>query len=123
MNVMLIGYGAISREVLKHIGADEPARISAILVRPARLDETRLGIALHKGPEGPIPDGCFYTGTSHPRGLDSRYAEIGFVCRGQILGSGRAIRSWPKRGGGVLCRCRCWTGTRMCSTKGDRTPG
>ena len=30
-------------------------------------------------------------GTSHQRGLDSRYAEIGFVCRGQILGSGRAI--------------------------------
>lgn len=44
MNVMLIGYGAISREVLKHIGADEPARISAILVRPARLDETRAGL-------------------------------------------------------------------------------
>lgn len=56
-----------------------------------RLDKTRLGIALHKGPEGPIPADCFYTGTEHPRGLDSRYAEIGFICRGQILGSGRAI--------------------------------
>lgn len=56
-----------------------------------RLDETRLGIRLHEGPEGPIPEGCFYTGTGHPRGLDSRYAEIGFICRGQILGSGRAI--------------------------------
>ena len=56
-----------------------------------RLDETRLGIRLHEGPEGLIPEGCFYTGTSHPRGLDSRYAEIGFICRGQILGSGRAI--------------------------------
>ncbi|KEO89718.1 conjugal transfer protein TraF [Erythrobacter longus] len=56
-----------------------------------RLEETSLGIALHKGPEGPIPEDCFYTGTNHPRGLDSRYAEIGFVCRGQILGSGRAI--------------------------------
>lgn len=56
-----------------------------------RLEETSLGIGLHKGPEGPIPEDCFYTGTSHPRGLDSRYAEIGFVCRGQILGSGRAI--------------------------------
>ncbi len=44
MNVMLIGYGAISREVLKHIRADEPARISAILVRPARLDETRAAL-------------------------------------------------------------------------------
>jgi conjugal transfer pilin signal peptidase TrbI len=56
-----------------------------------RLEETRLGIPLHKGPEGPIPQDCFYTGTDHPRGLDSRYAEIGFICRGQILGSGRAI--------------------------------
>jgi len=56
-----------------------------------RLEETRLGIPLHKGPEGQIPQDCFYTGTDHPRGLDSRYAEIGFICRGQILGSGRAI--------------------------------
>lgn len=56
-----------------------------------RLDETRLGIMLHQGPEGVIPKGCFYTGTNHPRGLDSRYAQIGFICRGQILGSGRAI--------------------------------
>ncbi|ABC65054.1 S26 family signal peptidase [Erythrobacter litoralis] len=57
----------------------------------ARLEETRLGIPLGKGPEGPIPQDCFYTGTDHPRGFDSRYAEIGFICRGQILGSGRAI--------------------------------
>ena len=56
-----------------------------------RLNRTRLGIALTKGPEGPIPGGCYYTGTGHPRGLDSRYAAIGLVCRGQILGSGRAI--------------------------------
>lgn len=56
-----------------------------------RLEETRLGIPLHKGLDGPIPQDCFYTGTDHPRGLDSRYAEIGFICRGQILGSGRAI--------------------------------
>ena len=56
-----------------------------------RLEVTRLGIPLTRGPEGAIPDNCYYTGTGHPRGLDSRYAEIGFVCRGQILGSGRAI--------------------------------
>lgn len=56
-----------------------------------RLDKTRLGIALHQGPSGPIPDGCYYTGTAHPRGLDSRYAELGWVCRPQIIGSGRAI--------------------------------
>jgi conjugal transfer pilin signal peptidase TrbI len=56
-----------------------------------RLARTRLGITLTRGPEGPVPDNCFYVGTDHPRGFDSRYAEIGFVCRGQILGSGKAI--------------------------------
>ena len=50
------------------------------------LKVTRLGVPLTRGPEGVIPEGCYYTGTSHPRGLDSRYGEIGFVCRGQILG-------------------------------------
>ena len=55
------------------------------------LKVTRLGVPLTRGPEGVIPEGCYYTGTSHPRGLDSRYGEIGFVCRGQILGSGRTI--------------------------------
>ncbi len=57
----------------------------------ARLEVTRLGVPLAPGPEGPIPEGCYYTGTAHPRGLDSRYAAIGFVCEGRILGSGRAI--------------------------------
>ena len=56
-----------------------------------RLARTRLGVPLTKGPEGAIPKGCYYTGTAHPRGLDSRYGAIGFVCRPQILGSGRAI--------------------------------
>jgi aspartate dehydrogenase len=44
MNVLLIGYGAISQEVLKHIGAHEPARITAVLVRPARVEETRAAL-------------------------------------------------------------------------------
>lgn len=56
-----------------------------------RLDQTRLGIVLHQGPSGRIPEDCYYTGTAHARGLDSRYAEIGWVCRLQIIGSGRAI--------------------------------
>ncbi len=41
MNVLLIGHGAIAREVLKHIGVDEPARIAAVLVRPGRIDAVR----------------------------------------------------------------------------------
>lgn len=57
----------------------------------ARLAVTRLGVPLTRGPEGPVPENCFYVGTGHPRGFDSRYAAIGFVCRGQIAGSGRAI--------------------------------
>lgn len=44
MDVMLIGYGAIAQEVLKHVGADEPARIAAILVRPGRVDEVRTAV-------------------------------------------------------------------------------
>lgn len=56
-----------------------------------RLAVTRLGVPLTRGPEGTIPANCYYTGTDHPRGFDSRYGAIGFVCAGQILGSGRAI--------------------------------
>lgn len=56
-----------------------------------RLSRTRLGVALTRGPAGTIPANCYYTGTDHPHGLDSRYGAIGFICAGQILGSGRAI--------------------------------
>lgn len=56
-----------------------------------RVARTRLGVPLTRGPEGVIPQGCYYVGTTHPRGLDSRYGAIGFVCRDRILGSGRAI--------------------------------
>lgn len=37
MKVLLIGYGAIAQEVLKHIGPNDDAEISAILVRPQRV--------------------------------------------------------------------------------------
>jgi conjugal transfer pilin signal peptidase TrbI len=57
----------------------------------ARLQQTRLGLRLSPGAEGVIPHGCYYVGSRHPRGLDSRYAEVGLACRGHILGSGRAI--------------------------------
>ena len=41
MKTLLIGYGAIAQEVLKHIQPGEDAEIAAILVRPGRLDEVR----------------------------------------------------------------------------------
>ncbi len=53
--------------------------------------KTRKGIPLTKGPEGFIPDGCYYVGTPHKHGFDSRYGEIGFICAPRIIGSGRAI--------------------------------
>lgn len=57
----------------------------------ARLAKTRLGLKLSPGHEGVIPRNCYYVGSDHPRGFDSRYAEVGLACRGHILGSGRAI--------------------------------
>lgn len=44
MDVLLIGYGAIAREVLKRLAPDEPARISAVLVRPGRIDAARAAL-------------------------------------------------------------------------------
>ena len=75
-------------DVVAHEGSDVLINSRKVA---ARLTVTRLGVPLTRGPEGVIPEGCFYTGTDHPRGLDSRYGAIGFVCREQILGSGRAI--------------------------------
>jgi conjugal transfer pilin signal peptidase TrbI len=52
---------------------------------------TRLGEPLTPGTTGPIPTGCFFAGTPHKDGFDSRYAEIGLVCQRQILGVGEPI--------------------------------
>lgn len=58
----------------------------------ARLKpRTRRGEALVPGPTGRIPPGCYYLGTAHADGLDSRYADIGFVCANRIIGTGDAI--------------------------------
>ncbi|MCW2351783.1 S26 family signal peptidase [Sphingobium sp. B12D2B] len=52
---------------------------------------TRSGEPLTMGAVGAIPTGCYYAGSPHPDGLDSRYAEIGFICARQIIGVGEAI--------------------------------
>jgi aspartate dehydrogenase len=41
VNVLLIGFGAIAREVLRQLRPDEAARVAAILVRPVRVEEVR----------------------------------------------------------------------------------
>lgn len=52
---------------------------------------TRLGEPLTLGVVGAIPQGCYFAGTPHKDGFDSRYADIGFVCRKQIVGTGEPI--------------------------------
>jgi conjugal transfer pilin signal peptidase TrbI len=52
---------------------------------------TKRGETLLPGPTGRIPERCYYLGTAHPDGFDSRYAEIGFVCADRIVGTGDAL--------------------------------
>lgn len=52
---------------------------------------TRFGEPLAAGPTGTIPRGCYYVGTPHKDGFDSRYAAIGYACAKKIVGVGEAI--------------------------------
>jgi conjugal transfer pilin signal peptidase TrbI len=52
---------------------------------------TRKGLPLIEGPVGRIPKGCYYAGSYHEDGLDSRYAQIGFVCGDRVMGTGVPI--------------------------------
>lgn len=49
------------------------------------------GERLQPGPTGRIPERCYYVGTEHEDGLDSRYADIGFVCVARIIGTGDSV--------------------------------
>ena len=49
------------------------------------------GEPLAPGPTGRIPERCYYLGTEHKDGLDSRYADIGFVCARSIIGTGDSL--------------------------------
>lgn len=46
---------------------------------------------LDPGPLGRIPNGCFYAGSRHRHGFDSRYASIGFICGAQIYGGAQRL--------------------------------
>jgi conjugal transfer pilin signal peptidase TrbI len=52
---------------------------------------TRFGEPLTPGTTGVIPNSCYFAGSPHPDGFDSRYAEIGLVCARQIIGVGEPI--------------------------------
>ncbi|AOH87256.1 type VI secretion protein (plasmid) [Sphingomonas panacis] len=52
---------------------------------------TKSGEPLTPGAVGTVPAGCYYAGSPHKDGFDSRYAEIGFVCGRQIVGVGEPL--------------------------------
>lgn len=47
---------------------------------------TQKGDKLTPGPIGTVPKGCYFAGTPHKDGFDSRYESIGFVCRDRLIG-------------------------------------
>lgn len=49
------------------------------------------GEPLALGPIGVIPRGCFYVGSGHKDGFDSRYAAVGWICMKRVFGTGTAI--------------------------------
>lgn len=52
---------------------------------------SRKGEPLSLGPTGVVPPDCYFVGTPHKDGFDSRYGLIGFVCRKAIVGTGTAV--------------------------------
>ncbi|MDF0544838.1 S26 family signal peptidase [Sphingobium sp. H39-3-25] len=75
-------------DIISHAG-----REVAVNGRPvARMKPfTRFGEPLTPGVTGRVPPGCYFAATPHKDGLDSRYAEIGFVCARQVIGTGEPI--------------------------------
>lgn len=82
-----IVYG-VAGDMVAHAG-----RTVWVAGRPvARIKpRTRAGEPLTPGATGRVPPGCYYAGSPHPDGFDSRYAEIGFVCADAIVGVGEPI--------------------------------
>lgn len=52
---------------------------------------SKSGEPLVAGPTGVIPQNCYYVGSPHKDGFDSRYAAIGYACSNKIVGVGQPI--------------------------------
>ena len=52
---------------------------------------SKRGERLAPGPLGRVPRDCYFMASPHPDGFDSRYADIGFVCDRQIVGTGTVV--------------------------------
>jgi conjugal transfer pilin signal peptidase TrbI len=54
-------------------------------------EKSKKGVVLHPAQSAIIPYGCYYVGTPHIDGFDSRYAEVGLVCARRIIGTARPV--------------------------------
>lgn len=64
--------------------------VNGVRVAPLKPLSKR-GERLRAGPTGVVPKGCYFVATPHPDGFDSRYADIGWVCDKQIVGTGTPV--------------------------------
>ena len=76
--------------VLIHLGPGAPVQAQTVDAG-ALKPRTSKGEPLIAGPTGRIPPGCYFMGSPHKDGFDSRYAAIGFVCSRQVVGVARRV--------------------------------
>lgn len=87
---------AMFAKIVYGVGGDVVTRTGRTFLvngRPVAIakERSRLGEPLALGPTGTIPPGCYFVGTPHKDGLDSRYAGIGWPCAKQLIGTGTPI--------------------------------
>ena len=70
--------------------ADDWVSVNGVRVAHVKKLSKR-GEFLIPGPVGRVPTSCYFMASPHPDGFDSRYADIGWVCPNQIVGTGSAI--------------------------------
>lgn len=81
-------YG-IAGDLVTH-GPDAQVAVNGVNV--ARMKPfTYFHERLIPGPTGPVPKGCFYVGSPHADGFDSRYKSIGWVCQQDVIGGAKVV--------------------------------
>ena len=79
---------AVAGDVIAHDGMTVTINgVPTVRMKPF----TKAGERLVPGATGVVPPGCYFAATPHKDGFDSRYAEIGFVCARQVIGTGEPI--------------------------------
>lgn len=82
-----IVYGVAGDRITRQ---DRMFLVNGVPVARAKRRSLR-GERLEPGPSGVLPRGCLFVATPHTNSFDSRYAEIGWICRERILGVGTPI--------------------------------